>query len=72
MGKRRRNFREGTGVTQDGSNTARTVRAYLALHEPRDPVDREAVFRIRARSYRERYRRERKLYAEWIDLGGEG
>lgn len=59
-------------MTQDASNTARTIRAYLASHDASDPVDREAVFRIRARSYREQYRLERKIYPEWIDLGGEG
>lgn len=59
-------------MTQDAASSARTIRAYLASHDAIDPADREAVFRIRARGYREQYRRERKLYAEWIDLGGEG
>jgi hypothetical protein len=54
------------------SSTARTIRDFLASHDAIDPTDREAVFRIRARAYGEQYRRERKIYAAWIDFGGEG
>jgi hypothetical protein len=53
------------------SSTARTLRAFLASHDPSDPADREAVYRIRARVYGEQYRRERKHYPEYVDLGGE-
>lgn len=56
----------------DPVSTARTIRAFLASHDARDPMDREAVFRILARAYGEQYRREHKIYPEWIDVGGEG
>jgi len=55
-----------------GSQTAQAIRVFLATHDSRDASDRAIVFRIRERLHGEIYRRERDLYPEWIDLGGEG
>ena len=54
-----------------GSEAAQSIRAFLASHDARDPADREAVYRIRARVHGELYRREREHYPEYVDLGGE-
>ena len=55
-----------------GAETARAIRAFLATYDRGDASDQEVVFRIRERVHSENYRRERKHYPEWIDLGGEG
>lgn len=55
-----------------GEETARAIRAFLAAYDHRDVSDRQVAYRIRERVHSELYRRERKHYPEWIDLGGEG
>lgn len=54
-----------------GSESARTIRAFISSYDERDASDREVAFRIRERLHREQYRRERVLYPEFVDLGGE-
>jgi len=55
-----------------GEEAARTIRAFLATYDARDASDRQVALRIRERLNSELYRRERELYPEYIDLGGEG
>ena len=55
-----------------GAKTAQAIRAFLSAYEARGASDRQIAFRIRELLHSEIYRRERKRYPEWIDLGGEG
>ena len=55
-----------------GSETAQAIRVFLSTYDASDVSDRQIAYRIRERLHSEIYRRERKHYAEWIDLGGEG
>lgn len=57
---------------RSGAETAQVIRAFLATYDARDACARQIAYRIRERVHSEIYRRERKFYSEWIDLGGEG
>lgn len=61
-----------TGQQFRGSEAARNIRDFLASYDALDPSDREVAARIRERLQREIYRREREIYPEFVDLGGEG
>ena len=54
-----------------GSETAQAIRSFIAGYDGRDESDREVAALIRRRLHGELYRREREIYPEWIDLGGE-
>ena len=56
----------------DASETARMIRSFIATYDARDASDRQVAMRIRERLHSELYRRERELYPQWVDLGGEG
>ena len=56
---------------RSGAETAQAIRAFLSTYEASDASDRQIAARIRARLHSELYRRERELYPEWIDHGGE-
>jgi hypothetical protein len=53
-----------------GAETARAIRAVLTTYDGQ-PALRRVAARIRALLQSELYRREREIYAAWIDLGGE-
>ena len=57
---------------RDGAQTAQAIRVFLSTYDASDVSDRQIAMRIRERLHRELYRRERELYPQWIDLGGEG
>lgn len=50
---------------------AQAVRVFIATFDVRDARDREVAFRIRERLHGELYRREREIYPEYVDHGGE-
>jgi len=53
------------------SETVQVIRTFIASHSTWDDADREVARRIKDRLQRELYRREREIYPELIDLGGE-
>ena len=55
-----------------GLETAHAIRTFIAAYDARDATDREIAAHIRQLLHSELYRREREIYPEWIDLGGEG
>lgn len=57
---------------QAASETAAEWLAFVATFDVRDVDDRQIAYRIRERVFGELYRRERELYPEWIDHGGQG
>ena len=54
-----------------GTEAVRVIRTFLETYDGRDPADRQAAQRIKVRLLREIYRREREIYPEFVDLGGE-
>lgn len=57
---------------QNTSELADAWLALLAMYDVGDASDRQTTYRVRELAYGRIYRRERKQYSEWIDLGGEG
>ena len=57
---------------RSGAETAQAIRAFLSTYDASDASDRQVAMRIRERLLSEQYRRERELYPEWVDHGGEG
>ena len=56
---------------RNGSETARTIRAFLASSDGRAAC-RALTMRVREQLHSKLYRYEREQCAEWIDFGGEG
>jgi hypothetical protein len=50
----------------------RIIRTFIASHATWDEADREVARNIKDRLQRELYRREREIYPEFVDFGGEG
>jgi hypothetical protein len=55
---------------RSGAETAQAIRAFLATHDGR-VATWQVVMQIRERLHSELYRREREVYPEFVDLGGE-
>ncbi len=53
------------------ANTVRAIRDFVASYDRYDADDRAIAVRIRQVLHSELYRREREIYPEWVDLGGE-
>jgi len=53
------------------ADTVRVIRSFVASYDRNDADDRAIAVRIRQVLHSELYRREREIYAEWVDLGGE-
>ena len=62
---------EAQALQDRAAASAQVFRDFLAAHDAHDPGDRQAVARIRERVHAEVYRRERELFPEYIDHGGE-
>lgn len=56
---------------RSSADAARTIRTFIETYDSRDPDDRLAAQRIKIRLLREIYRRERDVYPEFVDHGGE-
>ena len=53
------------------STFTQEVRDFIASYDRNDPTDRWIALMLIDRLHGELYRRERELYPEWVDLGGE-
>ena len=56
---------------REGAEVARAIRTFIETYDARDPADRLVAQRIKIRLLREIYRREREIYPEFVDFGGE-
>ncbi len=52
--------------------TPEIVQDFIDSFDPSDPTDRFIARRLIVRLQGEIYRREREIYPEWVDVGGEG
>jgi hypothetical protein len=51
--------------------TTALIQDFIDAFDPSDPTDRLIAGRLRERLQGEIYRREREIYPEWVDHGGE-
>ena len=57
--------------SRDAAETVRAIRTFIETCDGRDPADRQVALLIRIKLQREIYRREREIYPEFVDVGGE-
>jgi hypothetical protein len=51
--------------------TLEVVQDFIATYDRTDPTDRWIAKRLSERLHGEMYRREREVYPQWVDQGGE-
>jgi hypothetical protein len=51
--------------------TLEIVQDFIATYDRTNPTDRWIAKRLTERLHGELYRREREVYPEWVDVGGE-
>lgn len=51
--------------------TLEVVQDFIATYDRTDPIDRWIAKRLSERLHGEMYRREREVYPQWVDQGGE-